>query len=73
MKLTRLTDRIDTEDDGSEIVVKRYGMWGTHVEIVIKNKKIDVVYANGKRERFKTLGDAEDYLKELVEGRRPSK
>ena len=66
MNLTRLQDRIDKEEDGSEVVVKRYGLWGTNVEIEVKNRKTEVVYPKGKREHFPTLGDAELRLQEIV-------
>ena len=63
--LTRLTDRIDATDDG-EVVVRRYGMWGTTSEIEVRGKKFFVVHSNKKEKEFKRLCDAEDYLKERL-------
>ena len=39
MSLTRLTDRIEPEGpDGGEVVIRRYGMWGTSSEIEVRGK-----------------------------------
>lgn len=64
--LTRLQDRIETGADGEEIVVRRYGMWGTTAEIESKEEKFRIVYPDGKYEKFKRLKDAEIRLKELA-------
>ena len=59
--LTRLTDRIDASDDG-EVVVRRYGTWGTSSEIEVRNRKFYVVHPNKKEKKFKTRAEAELYL-----------
>ncbi len=70
MDFTRLSDRIEKEKDGSEVKVKRFGLWGTNVEIEVKGKLIEVVYPKGKREKFKKLEEAKQCLEEIVNGRR---
>ncbi len=64
--LTRLSDRIETEPDGGEVIIKRYGMWGTMSEIENREKSYFVVHPNKKEKKFNTLAEAEKYLKELV-------
>ena len=65
--LTRLTDRIDVDPDGGEMVVKRYGMWGTTTEIEVRKRKYVMVFPNKKEKTFKRLIDAELYLKEKLD------
>ena len=65
--LTRLSDRIETEPDGGEVIIKRYGMWGTMSEIEKRGSYYFVIDPNKKEvEKFKRLADAESFLKELV-------
>lgn len=70
MALTRLSDRIETNDMGEETRIKRYGMWGTNVEVETADKHFRIVYPNGKFEKCRSLELAEIRLKELVEGRK---
>ena len=63
--LTRLSNRIDEDQDGSQLVIKRYGMWGTTAEIEVRKRKFVVVFPNHKEKTFKRLIDAELYLKEM--------
>lgn len=65
--LTRLSDRIETGPDGGEVIIKRYGMWGTVSEIEKRGRNWFVVHPNEKEEKFKTMADAEVYLKEVVD------
>ena len=64
MLLTRLSDRVDTDPDGGQLVVRRYGMWGTNTEIEIRKRKVVMVFSNKKEKTFKRLVDAELFLKE---------
>ena len=64
--LTRLSDRIETGPDGGEVIIKRYGMWGTMSEIEKRGRNWFVVHPNEKEEKFKTMADAEVYLKGVV-------
>lgn len=68
MSSTRLTDRIESEGpDGGEVVVRRYGMWGTSSEIEVRGKnKYFVVHPNKKEKNFRTLAEAEKYLEECL-------
>ena len=64
MELSRLTDRIDVDDDG-EHIVKRYGMWGTMVEVESCERKYTVVYPDGKKEKHRTLEECRQTLEAL--------
>jgi len=64
--LTRLTDRIDVDPDGGEMKIKRYGMWGTNIEIEMRKRKCVMVFPDKTEKHFKTLTDAELYLKEKL-------
>ena len=64
--LTRLSDRIETEPDGGEVIIKRYGMWGTMSEIEKRGQNWFVVHPNMMEEKFKRRADAEEYLKGVV-------
>lgn len=74
MALTRLTDRIKTDEtgtnvvdkNGNEVKIKRFGMWGTTAEVEIDGKKVEVVQRNGSRKRFKTKAEAEVFMKTLI-------
>ena len=66
MKLRRLTDRIETDSEGNEVITKRYGLWGTTVEVEKCGKKIEMIYPDGKREKYKSLEEAEVAMKKLV-------
>ena len=66
--LTRLQDRIDSGPDGEEVIV-RYGMWGTNIEIERRGRTFYVVLPKKKEVKFKTLAEAEAYLKALVKYR----
>ena len=64
--LTRLQDRTDTDKDGKEIKIVRYGMWGTGSEIERRGRKWFVVHPNKKEKQFKNRTEAEQYLKESI-------
>lgn len=64
--LTRLSDRIETDPDGGEVIIKRYGMWGTMSEIEQRGRDWVVIHSNKKEKKFKRLADAEEYLKGVV-------
>ena len=64
--LTRLTDRIEKDTDGNDIVIRRYGLWGTTAEIETNGKTVKLIYPDGKFEKYKLLKDAEIRLKELA-------
>ena len=67
--LTRLTDRIEEGPDGKEVKVIRYGMWGTNAEIERHGRKFVVIRKGKKPEIFKTLEEAEQFMKTLIGGR----
>ena len=66
MALTRLTDPIEQDEEGNDIVTRRFGMWGTMAEIEICKKRVEVVHPDGKRKHFKTKEEAEVYMKTLI-------
>ena len=66
--LTRLTDRYEKSDDGKEIRIKRYGLWGMTSEIENRKSKWFVVHKNKQEKQFKTRGEAEAYLEEMRRG-----
>ena len=64
--LTRLTDRIEEDQDGTPVKVIRYGMWGTNAEIERKGRKFIVVRKGKKPEEFNTREEAEQFMKTLI-------
>ena len=66
--LLRLTDRFEEMEDGKELKIIRYGMWGTTSEIERRGRKWFVVHPNKKEKQFKNLAEAEIYLKEYMKG-----
>ncbi len=62
--LTRLADRIETDTEGKETKIIRYGMWGTNLEIEGRAGKYFVIFPSGKQQSFPRLADAEIFLKE---------
>ena len=74
MALTRLSDRIKTDEtganvvdkNGNEVKIKRFGMWGTTAEVEIDGRKVEVIHHDGSRKRFKTKTEAEVYMKTLI-------
>lgn len=65
--LTRLADRIESSDEDGQVVIRRFGMWGTNAEIECRKNGYFVVHPHGKgEEKFKTRADAEVRLKELI-------
>ena len=67
--LTRLTDRIEEDQNGTPVKVIRYGMWGTNAEIEQHGLKFEVVRKGKKLESFGTLEEAEKFMTTLI-GRR---
>lgn len=63
--LTRLQDRIESTDSGP-IKIIRYGLWGTTAEIERRGRLFYIVFSNKKEIKFKTLAEAEVYMKELL-------
>jgi hypothetical protein len=63
--LRRLTDRIEKDASG-EKVIRRFGMWGTNLELECREKQFFVVYPDGNEEKFKTKTEAEDYMKQSI-------
>lgn len=67
--LSRLTDRIESDETGDH-VIKRYGLWGITDEVEQRGKgKYVVIQKNKKEKQFKTLAEAEVYMKELFDHR----
>lgn len=68
MSLTRLQDRIEKNTTGGEeeTVIKRYGMWGTNVEIEKRGRYWFAVHPDKKELKFNTRDEAEIYLKGLI-------
>lgn len=64
--LTRLQDRTDTDKNGKEIKIVRYGMWGTGSEIERRGRMWFVVHPNKKEKQFKNRTEAEQFLKESI-------
>ena len=69
-RLTRLTDRIEADESGGQIIVKRYGLWGTTAEIEVNGDKIIVVKGKRTLINCRNLSDAKLYLEELVRRRK---
>lgn len=65
--LNRLTDRIEQDAEKGEIIIRRYGMWGTSAEVESRGSYF-VVKHKGNEIKLKRLVDAEAYLKGLVSG-----
>ncbi len=67
MKLTRLTDRIETDKKtGEEIITKRFGIWGTTAEVDKTGRNIRVILPDKQEVKFRTLEEAEVYMIDLV-------
>lgn len=66
--ITRLSDRIDPAPGGGEIVVARFGCWGTTAEIERRGRKWFVVYPGKKKkeDKFKTKEEAVLHIEELA-------
>ena len=62
--LTRLTDRYEEGQDGKQIRIIRYGLWGISAEIEKRGRKWFVVYPNRKEKQFKCRAECEAYLEE---------
>lgn len=61
--LSRLTDRIETDDAGKEVQIPRYGVWGSNLEIERRGPKRFVVrMPRGKEETFRSLDEAEHFI-----------
>ena len=69
--LTRLADRIEMNEKNEEVIVKRFGMWGTTAEVESCKDGYVVIHPNGERLKLKRLIDAEAYMKGLVSGVKP--
>lgn len=67
--LSRLTDRYEEGQDGKQIRIIRYGLWGISAEIEKRGRKWFVVHPNRKETNFKTLAEAEVYTEELRRNR----
>lgn len=67
--LSRLTDRVETDSDGNDIKIIRYGMWGTSSEIERRGREWFVVHPNKKEKKFKNRTEAEYYLRDYMEGK----
>lgn len=66
--LTRLTDRIEKDENGEDLTIKRYGMWGTTKEIErIARNKYKIVPGSDEG-CYKTLEEAANELR-LIAGR----
>jgi len=71
MSLSRLTDRIDADPSGGEVVVARWGMWATTAEIERWGKrKYKLVYKGKVKDEFKSLEEAEAALKDFMLAKR---
>jgi hypothetical protein len=66
--ITRLTDRIELAPGGGEMVIARFGCWGTTAEIERRGRKWFVVYPGKKKtpDQFKTKEEAVLYIEELA-------
>ena len=69
-RLTRLTDRIEADESGGQVIVKRYGLWGTTAEIEANGNQIKVIKGKRTLINCRSLSDAKLYMEELVRRRK---
>lgn len=77
-KLTRLTDTIERDDKGFPVLLsrnqdpvatKRFGCWGTHVEMwLLRKRKPRLVWPSGKEIPFDSKEDAAKQLYMIAQG-----
>lgn len=63
--LTRLTDRIEKDQDGNDVRIIRYGMWARIAEIEKHKRKYLIVCKGKTLQTFNTLEEASIYLEQM--------
>jgi hypothetical protein len=57
---------MEKDSEGKDVKIIRYGMWGVTAEIERRGRKFVVIRRGKKNEDFKTLEEAELFLRALL-------